>query len=372
MIFPASEFRNRTTAVQAAMAKHSLAALLLTTEADIRYLTGFLTRFWESPTRPWFLIVPASGDPVAVIPEIGAALMARTWITDIRTWPSPAPQDDGVTLLTDALTELAADGPIATPMEGESHLRMPLTDWHCLTATHIITTDHALLRSQRAIKSPAEVALIKQACQIADRAFARLPEIAAPGTPLDKVFRDFQRLCLDEGADCVPYLAGAAGPQGYSDVISPATSLPLAKGDILMLDTGLQRHGYFCDFDRNISLGLPANVTARAHDRLLRATDAAFNAATPGTPLSHLFDTMHSICGGPTTGRMGHGLGQQLTEWPSITADAQTTLKPGMVLTLEPVTETAAGQILVHEENIVITEVGADWLSTPCTSLPQI
>jgi Xaa-Pro aminopeptidase len=69
------------------------------------------------------------------------------------------------------------------------------------------------------------------------------------------VFRRFQMLCLEEGADWVPYLAGAAGQGGYFDVISPATDAPLAPGDVLMLDTGAIRDGYFCDFDRNYSVG---------------------------------------------------------------------------------------------------------------------
>ena len=79
--FPPAEYRERLAKAQAAMAEAGLSALLLTTEADLRYFSGFLTRFWESPTRPWFLIVPAAGNPVAVIPAIGAPLMAckRTW-----------------------------------------------------------------------------------------------------------------------------------------------------------------------------------------------------------------------------------------------------------------------------------------------------
>ena len=48
------------------MAADGLEALLLTTPADVFYTTGFLTRFWESPARPWFVIVPLSGAPVAV------------------------------------------------------------------------------------------------------------------------------------------------------------------------------------------------------------------------------------------------------------------------------------------------------------------
>ncbi|MEZ5876760.1 MAG: aminopeptidase P family N-terminal domain-containing protein [Tepidamorphaceae bacterium] len=70
--FPQAEFAQRTERAQALMAQADLDALLLTTEAEIRYFTGYLTRFWESPTRPWFLIVPAFGKPAAVIPGIGA------------------------------------------------------------------------------------------------------------------------------------------------------------------------------------------------------------------------------------------------------------------------------------------------------------
>ena len=49
------------------------------------YFSGFHSQFWESPTRPWFLIVPLEGRPIAVIPEIGAAGMAATWVED-RRW----------------------------------------------------------------------------------------------------------------------------------------------------------------------------------------------------------------------------------------------------------------------------------------------
>ncbi|MEL6280767.1 MAG: aminopeptidase P family N-terminal domain-containing protein, partial [Pseudomonadota bacterium] len=54
--FPAEEFRARVARAQQRMAAADLEALLLTTEPDVRYFTGFLTRFWESPTRPWFLL----------------------------------------------------------------------------------------------------------------------------------------------------------------------------------------------------------------------------------------------------------------------------------------------------------------------------
>ena len=65
----------------------------------------------------------------------------------------------------------------------------------------------------------------------------------------------------------------------------------------------------------------------------------------------------------PLGGRLGHGLGVTLTEWPSFTPLDRTVLRTGMVLTLEPGCETGTAGIMVHEENIVLREGGAELLS---------
>ena len=77
--------------------------------------------------------------------------------------------------------------------------------------------------------------------------------------------------------------------------------------------------------------------------------------------------------GGSDAGRLGHGLGTQLTEWPSLIPADHTRLEPGMVLTLEPGLTLPNGATLVHEENIVITENGAAYLSDPAQpELPRL
>jgi Xaa-Pro aminopeptidase len=369
-VFERAEFEARCARAQALMAEEDLAALLLTTEPEVRYFTGFLTRFWESPTRPWFLILPCEGAPLAVIPAIGAALMGRTWIEEIRTWSAPCPEDEGVSLLARSLAELVPQGGrIGLPDGPESHLRMPLADHarlrQALPDRHF-TGDAGIVRRLRLVKSAAEVSLIENACAIAGRAFDRVPEFAAPGRPLEEVFRRFQIAALEEGADWVPYLAGGAGQGGYADVISPARAQPLARGDLLMLDTGLVHRGYFSDFDRNWSLGPPAPEVAAAHALLVEASDAAFARARPGATAAELHGAMAEVlarAGGETeAGRLGHGLGMSLTEWPSLIPEDETVLAPGMVLTLEPGTPSGAG-IMVHEEVILITESGARYLS---------
>ncbi len=381
LIFPGAEFRQRSDRLQAAMAAAAQDALLLTMPADVFYVTGFLTRFWESPARPWFVIVPARGDPVAVIPAIGADLMRRTWVRDIRTWNAPDPVDDGVSLLADTLADMVPErGCIGLPMGLETHLRMPLGDYDRVVerlAPRRMVDATATVQRVREIKSEAEVARIRSTCAIADRAFARVPDFAGTGRPLDRVFRDFQIALLDEGADWVSYVAGAAGPGGYGDVISPADARPLAAGDLLMLDTGAVRDGYFCDFDRNFAIGPPGDATRRAHAALYAATDAALSALRPGMTAADLHAIMTAALrkqgATPLGGRFGHGLGITLTEWPSLTPQDRTPLREGMVLTLEPGVEIAPGRIMVHEENIVLRARGPDLLSTRTPpDLPEI
>ena len=364
--FSIDQFEKRTLKAQQLMQNHELDALLLTTETNVRYFTGFLTRFWESPTRPWYLIIPSKGKPIAVIPSIGEALMSKTWLEDIRTWPSPDLEDDGISLLSDTLEEIAKNKNIGIPSGTETYVRMPQTDLKKLSQNVKLTSDFDIIKKLRMTKSNEEIDKIKNACGIAADAFSRVPEIAFENVNLDEVFRKFQILCLESGADWVPYLAGSADTEGYDDVISPAKVAPLKKRDILMLDTGLVWDGYFCDYDRNWSVGTPSKVVSESYSQLLEATDAAFELAKPGATASDLFYAMNSVLtrnsSGTDAGRLGHGVGMSLTEWPSLIPDDHTVLEQGMVLSLEPGT-TIKDKIIVHEENIEITETGARYLS---------
>lgn len=366
--FPPSEFEARLARAQSLMAVQGLGALLLTTEPDIRWFTGFLTQFWLSPTRPWFVVVPAAGKPVAVIPGIGLDAMRRTWIDDIRTWSSPNPSDDGISLLADALWEAAGEGgTVGLPMGPETHVRMPLADLEGLRTElpGMVWQDATrTMRALRQVKSAAEIDKIAEACRIACDAFDRMPEIAGAGMSEVEVFRAFKIACLQAGADDVDYLVGGAGPDGYGDIISPPSERPLQAGDVLILDVGLVFDGYYCDFDRNFSVGPPSDAVRRAYETVWQATEAGLSAATAGATCAELFGVMNTVMAphadpsavGGDVGRLGHGLGLVLTEFPSITAWDTTAMEAGMVMTLEPGMATAPGRMMVHEENVAITD----------------
>ncbi len=369
--FPVSEFEERLAHAQALMADADLAGLLVLTEPEVRYFSGFLSQFWQSPTRPWFLLVPAAGKPVAVIPAIGAETMGRTWIDDIRTWPSPTPDDEGVTLLAEAVREIIGSGRIGLPMGAETCLRMAQNDFHRLQRElpdNTFVDGTGIVRTLRMVKSAAEIGKIAYVCDAVSGVFEALPTFVSTGMTDQEIFRAFKIECLKAGVDDVSYLVGAAGPGGYGDIISPPFGRPTEEGDVLILDTGCVFDGYFCDFDRNYAFGAVSNEAARAHSVVYEATDAGFAAARPGATTSDVFRAMQEVMEkggalGNDVGRLGHGLGMQLTEWPSNTEDDGTEIVENMVLTLEPGMTFAEGKVMVHEENIVIRADGAEYLS---------
>ena len=128
--FKLIEYENRLERVQLMMSRYKIDILLITSEFFMRYFTGFSTQFWQSPTRPWFLIIPLEGFPKAVIPEIGFTAMQKTWIKEIFTWQSPRPDDEGISLLLNLIKEIPSKfNNIGAELGREMSLRMPLVDF---------------------------------------------------------------------------------------------------------------------------------------------------------------------------------------------------------------------------------------------------
>lgn len=368
--FPDSEFAERTRRAQVMMAEHGIDVLLLCTEPEVRYFTGFHTPFWQSPTRPWFVAVPAAGKPVAIIPSIGVATMSNTWLDDVRSWSSPQPHDDGVSLVIDAVRELGgASARVGVPMGPETHVRMPLRDVDRLRAElddFVDATD--IVVQLRMVKSEAEIDKHRHICGLVSNAFDELPNIVSTGMTERDAFAAFRAEILRQGADDVPYLVGATGPGGIDDIIRQPTDRRIADGDLLIFDTGSTFDGYFSDFDRNFAFTHAQDDAKGAYRAVWDATEAGFEAARPGNTTTDIFEAMNAVLKangslGNDVGRMGHGLGMQVTEWPSHTAADNTPLQENMVLTLEPGLLWAPGKAMVHEENIVVRTGGSEWLS---------
>lgn len=403
--FLTGEFERRLVLAQAYMRNKmdSVGALLLTTQEDISYFSGLESQFWHSPTRPVFLVLPSNGAPIAVVPEILAESMRLTsWIQpeSLRTWPAPVPEDDGVSLLQSALAEALARSTtgkrVGLPMSIESQLRMPVADLDTIRSNGVELVDAVpLIRTLRSVKSPAEQEKLRFACSRTSDAYESLPfllELASLDKRGEKgtgpqgflterdVAREMRIELLKCGLDQAPYVIARSGAGGYPSVVDGPTDRALNAGDVLVVDTGSTYDGYWSDFDRNFYVteqdgdqSIPAPI-ALAHEQLWQATEAGISAARPGATMADLHavlkvslrdagvdaSDLDKIMG---CGRWGHGLGIHLTEWPSLVSDEHTVLTPGMVITIEPSLPLPGNRTLVHEEDILITEDGADVLS---------
>ncbi len=371
--FPTEEFETRVNKAQAAMLTAEMDGIVLSMPQNFRYFSGFNSQFWESPTRPFFLVVPRNGMPIAVVPTIGGLAMKTTWVTDIRTWPAPCPEDDGVSLLDHTLSALPRRfGKIGWEMGRESVIRMPIVDFDRLRQqiSGIEFVDASpLIWGLRMVKSALEIDKVREACRIGGDTFDLFLQRVNYGDTEIDMAREFRKVAFECGADNAPFVSVCSGLGGYGQVIAGPQEIAQTDGQIMFIDTGLTFDAYFCDFDRNFAFGHIDDDARRAHETVWNATQAGIDAARPGITAEDLWHVQKQVLvaagakSGNDVGRSGHGLGLHLTEPPSNMRSDTTVLKPGMIMTIEPGMEFAPGKNIVHEENLVITEDGCELLT---------
>ncbi|MBM3597078.1 MAG: aminopeptidase P family protein [Alphaproteobacteria bacterium] len=373
--FTRDEFEHRTERARALMTRERLDAMLITSEANIEYLAGFTTQFaWNTPTRPWYFLLPREGEPTAIIPELGVTnWRATSWVDTIMSWPSPRPSNEGLDLVKRAVLGVKRSySRVGVELGAESRIGMPVADLNrvrdMIRPFDIVDCMH-VTRELRLVKSPAEVERVRRMCQIAGDAFDNMGALVKSGDTERDLVRKFQADMLMRGADKTPYAAIGSGPGGYDSIIQGPTDRKFKRGDIFLIDTGARYGGYFCDFDRNFALGKPPSDAAkRIHELLFKATNAGIKAARPGATAADVFAAQAKVLEDAgialgNVGRFGHGLGKVMTEPPSNMPGDDTVLQVGTVLTIEPSAIFGDGKILVHEENLVVTENGAQLLT---------
>lgn len=376
--FTPEEYRRRAEGARRRMAASGVGCLFLTSEKNIRYLTGFHTQIWVSPTRPRYVLFPVAGEPIAIVPTTNVpGFHTTSWIADIRSWLAPRPDDDGISLIIDAARALVRPGGrIAAEIGPEMRVEMPFRDFlrvrDALDGIDIVDAG-PILRPLRMVKSAEELARLRRVAEIASEGFTQLAEVLASGQTEREVYRRLHLILIELGAEKVPYLVPSSGPSGYEQVNMGPSDRALQAGDVLFVDVGATWRGYFCDLDRNFAIRQATDEIRDAYALVFEATEAGIQAIRPGWTAAEVWRAMAAVLdprGQADTpiGRMGHGLGLDITEPPSFAAGDATVLEEGMVLTIEPslVLPAAGGmarRLMVHEEDIVVTRDGCDLLT---------
>ena len=311
--FSLAEYETRLDRLRSKMRNSKLDAVLLNSEANLEYFSGFTSPFpWNSPSRALHVLLPLESDPVAVVPELlDNAWRNTSWIKTTITWPSPRPIDEGLTEIGKAWRSFRRRfGRLGAEMGPESRIGMTVADFLALIdrlRPDSIADATMACRAVRAIKSEAEIARIARACSITSDAFDLLPALIAEGKTEAQVVRGYQAAALNAGADWVPFVAARSGPGGYDSVVTgPSDHVP-RRGDVFVLDAGVKYRGYSSDFDRNYALGRADEETRSLHRLLHRATEAGIAAARPGKLARDVYHAQAQVLedGGLKLGRLG-------------------------------------------------------------------
>ena len=371
MNFPKEEYLKRLDNIHKKLENENIDAIVITSPANFRYFSGLDSNFWESPTRPWFLIISKNGKIKALVPSIGLSAIEGTFIKDIEVWQSPNPKDEGTSLLKKIIKTFPKNSNIGFELGMETYLRMSikeflkikkdLQEYNFIDSTNIVW-------SLRKIKSDLEIKNIEKVCSITSKVFNNLINKISLGMSEREIATIFKKDLINNGVDYIMYLSCASGINGYNQIICNPSEKKIGDGDILIIDTGSTLNGYYCDFDRNFGFGNINQKSLDAYNKLWDATEKTLEIIKPGISCKEVYESLSknlfSSNVKSSVGRMGHGFGLQLTEPPSIMIDDNTILEKNMILALEPSIEIENDLMLVHEENILITQNGNRLLSS--------
>ena len=200
-----------------------------------------------------------------------------------------------------------------------------------------------LIEQLRVVKDDAEIEALRMACAAADRALADLIAQGGlrPGRTEREVARELETRMLDYGAAGPSFdTIVAAGVHSAIPHHRP-TDVELATGDLVKLDFGALVDGYHSDMTRTFVLGAPADWQRELYELVAAAQAAGRAALRPGTSFADVDAAARGVVEAAGRGEeflhgLGHGVGLEIHEAPSLAKTGEGRLSAGMAVTVEP------------------------------------
>lgn len=333
--------------------------------------------------RLWALVLPARAKAFLVCPsfEEGRAheVLASGPIADcdILTWQE---DESPFALLARGLS----DRHLSTGTIGlDEHMAFVFSEGIRSANPHLkLVSATPIAAGCRMIKSAHEIECMRLACRATLLVYRAVAESLHPGlttADVHQLIAAAYRQVGFEGEASLNVDEYTAMPHGSRQ---PQT---LREGSILMLDDGCSVEGYQSDITRTFVLGKPTAKMLSVFDLVRRAQTAALHAARAGTPAAAVDAAARKVIidGGYGPGfkyfthRVGHGIGLDGHEWPYFVRnnmygwDLDPKLAPGMTLSDEPGVYIPGEFGIRLEDDLVVTENGAELLTPQCPSLEE-
>ncbi|HMK38624.1 MAG TPA: Xaa-Pro peptidase family protein [Bacteroidota bacterium] len=317
---------SRIAGLRARMSEHGLDALVVTSPAAVRYLTGF--------SGSNALAVVTAGRAYFISDSRYAAQSAQ----EVRHFQRIIGRRG---LLEDAAAAHALRGCRTAAFESDSLAYDRYLALRRLFPGTRFRPAAGILESMALVKEAREVACIEEAAAISDAVFSDALKTLRPGSTELEIAAEISWLNRRRGSESDPFeVIVASGPRAAMPHARP-TSRKLRKGEFIVLDFGSIVGGYCSDLTRTVALGrVPARL--REAYRAVHEANARATAAARGGMTARSLDAVarRSIrargFGRYFTHSLGHGLGLRVHERPRVSALSREVLQTGSIITIEP------------------------------------
>ncbi len=363
---PNTLYTHRLARLRAITQERGADAVALVPGANMVYFTGLHYHLSERPT---IALVLSGGGTVFIVPQLESAhLQAVQDALDVRHAFAWTDADGYVGAFQGAAVDLGLRGGVL----GVDDMTMRVFEWLAFSAhapgLHVASMGQDLL-GLRAVKTPDEIAYMRRAVQLSEKSLEETLVQVRPGMTERHVADLLKSRLSANGSEGEAFgtmvLAGANSGNPHSTV---GDNL-IGADDFLLFDFGGTVHGYPADITRTFCLGTPTGEMTAMHNAVLRANEAARLAVRPGVTSGDVDRAARAEIEAAGYGeyfihRTGHGLGLEVHELPNITPGGELELAAGMVFTIEPGVYIAGLGGVRIEDNIVVTEDGAESLTT--------
>ncbi|MBO0702075.1 MAG: aminopeptidase P family protein [Candidatus Dormibacteraeota bacterium] len=340
------------------MAGERVDAAFLTSSTTIAHLTGFRA---ETMERLMALAVSAGEVAVLIVPEIeGDPARAAARDVEVLAWKDG---EDPYALVAEVLGTRPARLAVETEhltLAGHHRLEARVRAAALVDATPVLT-------GLRLRKTPREVKLLEEAARITDQVTGAVIAQARAGMTEIEIGRLIDDAIQKAGAELSFPSLVQAGPASADPHHRP-TPTRLRRGDLLLLDFGAAVGGYCADTTRTVCCGVPTPEQQRVFDLVLRAHDQAIAAVRPGVTTGAIDEAARRVIreaghAAHFFHRVGHGLGLEEHEAPSLDPGSSLVVEPGMVFTIEPGIYIPGWGGIRIEDDLVVTENGSRLLT---------
>lgn len=209
-----------------------------------------------------------------------------------------------------------------------------------LKGSKLVSCSNAI-ENLRTIKTPEEIALIKKAAAITDKTFGEIWKLAKPGLTELFLKRKILEIMQDSGAQGCSFDPIVASGRNSADPHYEGSNKQIKAGEMVVIDIGARYKNYDADLTRMLFMGKATARYKKMYAMVLEVQEKALAECKLGASVAGVFNAAVERFKASGEDRffthgLGHGVGIDIHELPSLSAAGQGTFENGMVFTVEP------------------------------------